>query len=282
MVAAALDHIARPAGRPLAQLDPGKRDPVVHEFRASGGVPTTTLARVIQQCYCRGDRALRSLGRESRAPLPRGHVLPDTATSRCSARSRRGELGAESQATTATLALSDSSGLLISTILSLPTFAVVPRPCQTFLDEKSGSGRSDGSWRPNEAYPVTPAVPGAYLLFTASEAAIVDCFFDCLIPTPTNSATTRKTRASPYPPSTAQWRPLRAAVCKFWFTCRYARAVARSNHNRQITPHENLCRDLSGHARLSCAHQDRLRLSGARPGPRRERWCNFIPNRGLM
>jgi hypothetical protein len=84
--------------RPLAQLDPGKRDAVVQEFRASGGVPTTTLARVIQQCYCRGDRALRSLGRESRAPLPKGHVLPDTATGRCSARSRRGEPGYDSHA----------------------------------------------------------------------------------------------------------------------------------------------------------------------------------------
>ena len=38
-------------------------------------------------------------------------------------------------------------------------------------------------WRPNEAYPVTPVVPGGYLFFTASEAAIVDAFVDRLIPT---------------------------------------------------------------------------------------------------
>src|SRR6201994_1783857 len=38
-------------------------------------------------------------------------------------------------------------------------------------------------WRPNEAYPVTPVVPGAYLFFTANEAAIVDAFVDRLIPT---------------------------------------------------------------------------------------------------
>ena len=38
-------------------------------------------------------------------------------------------------------------------------------------------------WRPNEAYPVTPVLPGGYLYFTAQEAAIVDAFVDRLIPT---------------------------------------------------------------------------------------------------
>src|ERR1700760_1888347 len=38
-------------------------------------------------------------------------------------------------------------------------------------------------WKPNEAYPVTPVVPGGYLFFTANEAAIVDAFVDRLIPT---------------------------------------------------------------------------------------------------
>jgi gluconate 2-dehydrogenase gamma chain len=38
-------------------------------------------------------------------------------------------------------------------------------------------------WKPNEAYPVTPVVPGSYLFFTANEAAIVDAFVDRLIPT---------------------------------------------------------------------------------------------------
>lgn len=37
-------------------------------------------------------------------------------------------------------------------------------------------------WRPNEAYPVTPVVPGGYLFFTANEAAVVDAFVDRLIP----------------------------------------------------------------------------------------------------
>ena len=77
MVAAALDHIARLAGQPLTALDDARREAVVTEFRASGGVPAATLARVILQCYYRDDRVLRSLGLELRAPFPKGHVLPD-------------------------------------------------------------------------------------------------------------------------------------------------------------------------------------------------------------
>ena len=77
MVAAALDHIASLAGGRLATLDAARRDAVVREFRASGGAPAATLARVILQCYYRDDRVLRSLGLELRAPFPKGHVLPD-------------------------------------------------------------------------------------------------------------------------------------------------------------------------------------------------------------
>jgi len=77
MVAAALDHIARLAGKPLAALDEAKREAVVTEFRASGGGPAATLARVILQCYYRDDRVLRSLGLELRAPFPKGYVLED-------------------------------------------------------------------------------------------------------------------------------------------------------------------------------------------------------------
>jgi hypothetical protein len=77
MVAAALDHIARLAGKPLEALDEAKRWALVTEFRTSGGAPAATLARVILQCYYRDDRVLRSLGQELRAPFPKGHVLPD-------------------------------------------------------------------------------------------------------------------------------------------------------------------------------------------------------------
>src|SRR5215471_16734900 len=60
-VAAALDHIARLGGGPLAALDEAKREVVVTEFRKNGGAPLAILARVILQCYYRDDRVLRSL-----------------------------------------------------------------------------------------------------------------------------------------------------------------------------------------------------------------------------
>lgn len=77
VVAAALDHIARLAGKPLGELDDARREAVVSEFRSRGGVPAATLARVILQCYYRDDRVLGSLGLELRAPFPKGHVLPE-------------------------------------------------------------------------------------------------------------------------------------------------------------------------------------------------------------
>ena len=77
LVREALDHIARLAGKPLADLDPSRRDAVTQEFRASGGAAAATLVRVVLQCYYRDDRVLGSLGLELRAPFPKGHVLPD-------------------------------------------------------------------------------------------------------------------------------------------------------------------------------------------------------------
>ena len=77
LVAQALDHLARLAGRPLAELEPAKRDAVAQQFRASGGAAAATLVRVVLQCYYRDDRVLRSLGIELRAPFPKGHVLPE-------------------------------------------------------------------------------------------------------------------------------------------------------------------------------------------------------------
>jgi hypothetical protein len=77
LVTKALDHLARLSGKPLAALDPAKRDAVIDEFRATGGAATATLVRVVLQCYYRDDRVLRSLGIELRAPFPKGHVLPD-------------------------------------------------------------------------------------------------------------------------------------------------------------------------------------------------------------
>lgn len=77
LVAAALDHLARLAGAPLAELNAAGRDAVAQEFRKQGGAAAATLVRVVLQCHYRDDRVLRSLGLELRAPFPKGHVLPD-------------------------------------------------------------------------------------------------------------------------------------------------------------------------------------------------------------
>jgi hypothetical protein len=74
-VRAALDQLARLAGKPLSELDPARRDAVAQEFRASGGPAAATLVRVVLQCYYRDDRVLRSLGLELRAPFPLGYEL---------------------------------------------------------------------------------------------------------------------------------------------------------------------------------------------------------------
>jgi hypothetical protein len=75
LVCAALDHLARLAGKPLAELDAARRDEVAKEFRANGGAAAATLVRVVLQCYYRDDRVLRSLGLELRAPFPKGYTL---------------------------------------------------------------------------------------------------------------------------------------------------------------------------------------------------------------
>ena len=77
LVRQALDHLARLAGKPLAELDPARRDAVATEFRATGGAAAAALVRVVLQCYYRDDRVLRSLGIELRAPFPKGYVLPE-------------------------------------------------------------------------------------------------------------------------------------------------------------------------------------------------------------
>ena len=75
LVTQALDHLARLAGKPLAELDMAKRETIANEFRATGGGAAATLVRVVLQCYYRDDRVLRSLGLELRAPFPQGYTL---------------------------------------------------------------------------------------------------------------------------------------------------------------------------------------------------------------
>ena len=73
----ALDQLARLAGRPLAGIDPARREALATELRATGGAAVATLTRVVLQCYYRDDRVVRSLGLEPRPPHPKGHVLED-------------------------------------------------------------------------------------------------------------------------------------------------------------------------------------------------------------
>jgi hypothetical protein len=75
LVAEALDHLARLAGRPLAETGAVRREAVAKEFRTTGGGAAATLVRVVLQCYYRDDRVLRSLGLELRPPFPRGYAL---------------------------------------------------------------------------------------------------------------------------------------------------------------------------------------------------------------
>jgi hypothetical protein len=77
LVREALDELTRVAERPLARLDPARRESVAAQVRAEGGAAVATLARVILQCYHRDDRVIRSLGLEPRPPYPKGHVLED-------------------------------------------------------------------------------------------------------------------------------------------------------------------------------------------------------------
>ena len=48
LVQQALDHLARLAGRPLAELDVVKREAIANEFRATGGGAAATLVREVQ------------------------------------------------------------------------------------------------------------------------------------------------------------------------------------------------------------------------------------------
>lgn len=73
LVTEALDHLARLAGMPLADLDDARREEAAKQFRSSG--VAATLIRVVLQCCYRDDRVLRSLGLELRPPFPLGYTL---------------------------------------------------------------------------------------------------------------------------------------------------------------------------------------------------------------
>lgn len=74
-VRAALASLAAEAGGRFAALKPERRAAVAEVWRAGGGAAVGTLNRVVLQCYYRDPRVVRALGREPRAPFPKGNTL---------------------------------------------------------------------------------------------------------------------------------------------------------------------------------------------------------------
>ncbi|MDX2155092.1 MAG: hypothetical protein SFW09_01170 [Hyphomicrobiaceae bacterium] len=59
----------------FADLDEANAEAAALAFLGGGGTAITALGRAVLQCYYRDDRVFRSLGREPRAPFPKGHVV---------------------------------------------------------------------------------------------------------------------------------------------------------------------------------------------------------------
>ncbi len=76
-VRAALTSLREFAGSELAKLDDGNAERVTFEFLAQEGRSIQTLGRVVLAAYYRDGRVLKSIGREQRAPFPKGHVVPE-------------------------------------------------------------------------------------------------------------------------------------------------------------------------------------------------------------
>ena len=66
------------AGGPFTALDEVRAQATAMAFLSRQTREISTLGRVVLQCYYRDDRVFRSLGREPRAPFPKGHEMPAT------------------------------------------------------------------------------------------------------------------------------------------------------------------------------------------------------------
>ena len=76
-IRAALSGLRVLAGSPLSDLDDARAEEVTFRLLAQGGRPVQALGRVVLAAYYRDDRVMRSIGREPRAPYPKGHTVPD-------------------------------------------------------------------------------------------------------------------------------------------------------------------------------------------------------------
>lgn len=60
----------------FSELDAEKAEAAATKLLARHGPVVIGLGRAVLQCYYRDDRVFRALGRELRAPFPRGHDVP--------------------------------------------------------------------------------------------------------------------------------------------------------------------------------------------------------------
>jgi hypothetical protein len=71
----ALALLRETAGDDFAGLDDTKAEAAAMALLGRGGLAIAALGRAVLLCYYRDDRVFRALGREPRAPYPRGHEL---------------------------------------------------------------------------------------------------------------------------------------------------------------------------------------------------------------
>jgi hypothetical protein len=76
-VRAALTNLRALAGSPLSDLADARAEELTFRLLAQNERPVQTLGRVVLAAYYRDDRVMRSIGREPRAPYPKGHTVPD-------------------------------------------------------------------------------------------------------------------------------------------------------------------------------------------------------------
>jgi hypothetical protein len=76
-VRAALASVRALAGSPLSDLADARAEEVTFQLLAHSARPVQALGRVVLAAYYRDDRVMRSIGREPRAPYPKGHTVPD-------------------------------------------------------------------------------------------------------------------------------------------------------------------------------------------------------------
>ena len=75
LVREALAAIAARSGGAFAGLDRDRREALINDYHASGGIAAAALGRMILGAYYRDDRVLRALKLEARAPFPKGYDL---------------------------------------------------------------------------------------------------------------------------------------------------------------------------------------------------------------